>query len=103
MRNTVAWTEAVHGYMEASTVPDRAQFRTLSEEMVASELANARSLLALWNGSAIPFMPVSALGESLHIYGENFGELLERKIALMERHAHDEPFIDPHYMWRMKT
>lgn len=102
MRNTVAWTEAVHGYMQASTPAERARFRTLGEEMVASELANARTLLALWNGPAIPFMPVSALGESLHIYGENFGELLERKIALMERHAHDEPFIDPDYMWRMK-
>jgi len=102
MRNTVAWTEAVHGYMEASTGADRARFRTLGEEMVASELANARTLLALWNGSAVSFMPVSALGESLHIYGENFGALLERKIALMERHACDEPFIDPDYMWRMK-
>ncbi len=103
MRNTVAWTEAVHGYMQASAEADRARFRTLGEEMVASELANARTLLALWKGSAIPFIPISALRESLHIYGENFGELLERKIALMERHAHDEPFIDPDYMWRMKT
>ena len=89
--------------MQASTPAERARFRTLGEEMVASELANARTLLALWNGPAIPFMPVSALGESLHIYGENFGELLERKIALMERHAHDEPFIDPDYMWRMRS
>jgi hypothetical protein len=48
-------------------------------------------------------MPVSSLGESLHLYGENFGDLLGHKIALMERHAHDEPYIDPQYMWRMKN
>jgi hypothetical protein len=103
MRNTVAWTEAVHGYVQASSAADRVRFRTLCEDMVAHELANARTLLALWNSSAITFMPISALGESLHIYGENFGALLERKIALMERHAHDEPRIDPDYMWRMKN
>jgi len=45
-------------------------------------------------------MPVSTLGESMHIYGDNFGELLEKKIDLMERHRNDEPYIDPAYMWR---
>jgi hypothetical protein len=45
-------------------------------------------------------MPVSAVGESLHMHTDNFGELLERKIALMELHKHDEPHIDPRYMWR---
>jgi hypothetical protein len=103
MRNTVAWTEAVHGYRQASAPAERARFRIFGEAMVAHELANARTLLALWKRSTVPFIPISALGESLHMYGDNFGELLERKIALMERHAQDEPSIDPDYMWRMKN
>jgi hypothetical protein len=102
MRNTVAWTESVHGYMQATTAGDRARFRALCDEMVAGERDNARQLLDLWTTSATPFMPVSALGESLHIYAENFGDLLERKLALMDRHAHDEPYVNPDYMWRMR-
>ncbi|MBF8297220.1 MAG: hypothetical protein HW389_3765, partial [Bacteroidetes bacterium] len=34
---------------------------------------------------------------------ENFGELLKKKIELMERHRDDEPYIDPNYMWRMQS
>jgi len=103
MRSTVAWTESVHGYLQAANEAQRTQFRSLCEAMVAGELANARDLLTLWQHSAGMWMPVSALGESLHLYGQNFGELLGRKIALMERHAHDEPHIDPQYMWRMRN
>ena len=31
----------------------------------------------------------------------NLKDLLARRIALMERHAKDDPFIDPGYMERM--
>ncbi len=103
MRNTVAWTESVHGYLQATTETEKTQFRSLCDAMVAGELANTRDLLTLWQHSAGSWMPVSALGESLHLYGENFGDLLGHKIALMERHVHDEPYIDPQYMWRMKN
>jgi hypothetical protein len=68
--------------------------------MVESELVNARELLLLWRESRVDFTPISESGESLHIYGRNFGEHLEKKIALMERHRDDEPMIDPDYMWR---
>lgn len=46
-------------------------------------------------------MPVLRRGETLHAYGENFGTLLERKIALMEMYGDREPRIDPDFMWRM--
>jgi hypothetical protein len=101
MRNTIAWTEAVHGYMGASTPEAKLAFRALCRDMVASERQNAQALLDLWEKSTVDFMPVSTVGESLHTYGENFGDLLRRKIALMERHADDEPYVDPGYMWRM--
>ena len=101
MRNSVAWIESIHGYLEARTPAEKDSYRAKCSAMVASELENAKNLLTLWNRSRVDWMPVSKAGESLHIYGENFGEHLKRKIALMERHVDDEPYIDPNYMWRM--
>ncbi len=101
MRNTVAWTESVHGYLEARSQAEKDAYRAKCRAMVTSEVDNARNLLKLWNESSVDWMPVSKSGESLHIYGENFGENLARKIALMEQHIDDEPYIDPNYMWRM--
>jgi hypothetical protein len=101
MRNSVAWTESVHGYMKAVSPPEKQKFRELCREMVANELDNAKDLLNLWTESHIDWMPITTGEESLHIYGKNFGEHVQRKIELMERHADDEPYIDPNYMWRM--
>jgi len=46
-------------------------------------------------------MPVLPCGEAFYMYGENFGELLQRKLALMRAHVDDEPRIDPNFLWRM--
>jgi len=101
MRNVAAWIEGVHGYLQARTARDKAAYRQKTTAMVDSELANARELLQLWNEGSAGWLPVSAEMESLHMYGRNFGELVRKKIALMEEHRNDEPFIDPDYMWRM--
>lgn len=102
MRNSVAWIESVHGYMNAQAPPAKMHCRAMCRAMVENELENVRDLLKLWNESKVDWMPVSRMGESLHIYAENFGQHLLHKIALMERHMDDEPFIDPDYMWRME-
>jgi hypothetical protein len=101
MRNSVAWTEAVHGYMEAKSQTEKQRFRELCGTMVVNELDNARNLLKLWTESRIDWMPVTTGEESLHIYAGNFGDHVRRKIELMEQHAEDEPYIDSNYMWRM--
>lgn len=107
MRNFVAWIEAVHGYIETQTETQKQKYRAKTKDMILGELQNARNLLHLWEHSSIDWMPVSApeplaqKKESLHCYGENFGELLKNKIRLMEQHADDEPYIDPNYMWRV--
>jgi hypothetical protein len=103
MRNTMAWTAAVHGYSGESTAEERDRCRKECVAMVDAELRNARDLLALWERSERQLFPVSAVAESLHIYGKNFGDLLRKKIALMERHRGDEPRVDDRYMWRRKT
>lgn len=101
MRNMAAWIESVHGYREAPTVVEKRAYRAKCRDMVRSELQNAGNLLKLWSESKVDWMPISRSGETLHIYGENFGDHLRRKIALMEQHIDDEPYIDPNYMWRM--
>jgi hypothetical protein len=103
MRNTMAWTEAVHGYMEAATPGEREHCRHLCRAMVDDELENARDLLSLWKRTDRDLFPVSVCGETLHIYGDNFGDLLAQKIALMERHRDDEPGVDKDYMWRKQS
>jgi len=103
MRNTMAWTEGVHGYINAKTDEMRGRYRDFTRSMVESEIENAKSLLNTWNEMDTEVIPISQVRDSLHIYGENFGELLEKKIALMERHKNDEPHIDPDYMWRMPS
>ncbi len=100
MRNMMAWTESVHGSMQAREPAKKDAYRKLCKATVSNELDNARELLDLWNTRTTSFMPVSSLGETLHIYGDNFGDLVAKKIALMERHKDDEPFIDPDFMWR---
>jgi hypothetical protein len=101
LRNMLAWTASVHGYIRSRTREEKSRFRSRCREMISSETENAMSLLALWRESEIEFMPVAVPGETLHSYGTNFGELLENKIRLMELHADDEPYIDPDFMWRM--
>jgi hypothetical protein len=101
MRNTVAWTEAVHGYLRAGSPEEKAAYRDKTAAMVRHELDNTRALIDLCRSKGAEVIPVWSGGETLHIYGENIAELLERKIALMERHMNDEPRVDPNYMWRM--
>lgn len=101
MRAVVAWVEGVHGYLGARTQREKDHYRELTHSMVRREIENTRELLQLWNTSPVEFIPIARSGESPHIYGKNFGELLGKKIILMEAHKDDEPYIDPGYMWRM--
>ena len=46
-------------------------------------------------------MTTTDFGETPLMHGRNLKELLRRRIALMERHIDDDPFIDHDYMMRM--
>jgi hypothetical protein len=101
LRNLSAWVAGVHGYLAAETEAEKQSRLTIVQEMVASELANAKALLKLWKSSVVDFMPLNAYSETMHNYGVNFGEVLQKKIALMEQYGDRPPHIDPDYMWRM--
>ena len=70
--------------------------------MVASEIENARTLLALWQRSPIDFMAVSEDEETTFLYDERFGAHLKAKIRLMEQYGDREPRIDEALMWRVQ-
>jgi hypothetical protein len=101
LRNTAAWVAGVHGYLEARDEPTKARRRSQARATVLDEIENTEALLNLWNAGQTSFMPVLACGEAYYMYGENFGELLQRKLALMRTHVDDEPRIDPNFLWRM--
>jgi len=100
-KNIAAWIAGVHGYLETSDPAEKVRWKQVTHDMVLDELENARDLLDLWETSRTKFMAVSAVGETTFIYGENLGDLIRRKIALMTGRENDEPYIDPNFMWRI--
>ncbi len=103
LRDMLAWIEGVHGYLEANSPAEKQVYGGKVKAMVQAELANTKGLLDLWEHSPLEFMAVSTIGENLHVYGEDFGQLLKKKIALMEEHENDVPYIDPNFMWHMPS
>jgi len=99
-RNVSAWVAGVYGWMGAAGASERAGWRTVLDRMIAQEIANSRDLMDLVD-TGVEFMATTGLGESPLMHGRNLKDLLARRIALMERHASDDPFIDPGYMERM--
>jgi len=102
-RNVAAWITGVHGYLENKNATIRIERRQMVKEMVLDEIENTKELLELWETSEIDFMVISEYAETPLIHGENFGELLKKRIKLMTGREDDEPYIDPDYMWRMSA
>lgn len=99
-RNVSAWVAGVHGWIAASSVDDKARWRAVLDDMIAKEIANSRDLTDVID-TGVEFMATTDLGESPLLHGRNLKALLARRVALMERHAADDPHIDPGYMERM--
>jgi len=100
-RSTAAWVAGVYGYLQAKDETTKQQCRALLKKMMADEIQCAKDLLALWETSPVHWLVVSKVGETSYIYGENLGELIRKKIALMEKYGEVEPYIDPNFMWRV--
>lgn len=100
-RNVTQWVACVHGYLESNDASAKKEYRSLLKAMVLDEIENAKDLLALWETSKTNWMIVSGVGETTFIYYKNFGELVKKKIALMQGHENDEPRVDPNFQWRV--
>jgi hypothetical protein len=100
MRAVAAWIAGVHGYLETNSADEKIRYAKIVKDMIAMEIENSKDLINLIDTTKITFMASSAYGETPLIYGDNIRENLLKKIKLMEKHANDEPFIDPDYMWK---
>ncbi|MGH7491630.1 MAG: hypothetical protein ACREOO_04475 [bacterium] len=101
LRSLSAWVAGVHGYLGAKDQAQKQNWRKYLDDMMARDLRNTKDLLELWESSTVDFMVVSKTGETSFIYGENLGELLRYKIALVEKYRHVEPRIDMDIMWKV--
>jgi hypothetical protein len=100
-RNVTAWVAGVHGYMESSDESFRKKCRALLKGMVLDEIANTNELIRLWETARTNWMMVSDVGETTFVYYKNLGELMKKKVALMQGHENDEPYVDPNFQWRV--
>jgi hypothetical protein len=98
-RSVAAWIAGVYGYMDSATPEGRKRHKELVRGMILQEIENTRQLEALLR-SGIEFMAMTDLGENPLIHPGHLEPLLDRRIALMERHMYDEPHIEPDYMER---
>jgi hypothetical protein len=102
LRNVCGWVSDVYGYIEAKDEATRAEHEARLQRTLDLETENTRGLLRLWETSATEFMVVSAVAENGFIYGDNFGELLRRKLELMAEYRHRKPWIDRNLIWRIE-
>ncbi|MEZ5277004.1 MAG: hypothetical protein R3F07_11540 [Opitutaceae bacterium] len=102
VRNVCAWVEGVHGYLESDDEVEKQARVKIVQDAIDLELANTRRLLELWESGRTEFMIISDVGENGFVYGENFGELLRKKIALTEQYRHLPPRIDRDIIWRIE-
>jgi len=98
-RNVAAWVGAVYGWMDSPDPNEKAVHRAALDGLIAAEISNSRALVDVLD-SGVEFMATTDLGETPLVHGRNLKALLARRIALMERHASDAPFIDHDYMMR---
>ena len=71
--------------------------------MIEREIENSRRLIEIWNKAPIDWMIVSKTEETPFIYGENFPDLMKKRIKLMQKYRNREPFIDRKFMFRVKN
>ncbi|MBL4574861.1 MAG: hypothetical protein JKY51_02020, partial [Opitutaceae bacterium] len=102
VRNVCAWVGTVYTYLESEDESEKSRMEVFLQKSIDLELANTRKLLKLWNTSSTEFMVISGVAENGFIYGENFGELLERKIELTEKYRNKAPRIDKDVLWRIE-
>ncbi len=101
-RNTCAWVAGVYGYMDAETDEEKAACYVYLQKMIDRDWANTRMLLDLWETAETEVILISETGETPFIYGDNFGDLLRKKIELTQEYREAEPFIDREIIWRLE-
>ena len=100
-RNITAWIAGVHNFLESKDEEMKKRCRKILHDMVLDEIANTKDLLHHWETAGTNWMILSEVGETTFIYYKNFGDHLKLKIALMQGHENDAPYVDPDFQWRV--
>jgi hypothetical protein len=98
-RNIAAWITGVYGYMNSKNEKNKIEQQQIVVDLIHREIENSKLLIGLLD-SGIEFMAMTDTGETPLIYGKNLKKLLKARIAIMEKHVNDKPFIDHHYIER---
>lgn len=102
LRNTAVWIYAVHTYVDAKAGPEEKDLSCrLLDEMIEREIRNSYELIEIWESAPVEWIIISGTQETPFIHGENFPDLIKKKISLMEKYRGSEPFVDPDYMFRV--
>lgn len=99
-RNVAAWVSAVHGFMATQNEIKRESCREAVRSLMELEIKNSFSLIEIL-GDDVEFMAMTDKGETPLIHGINIKENIRKRIALMQEHIDDEPYIDPGYIQRI--
>ena len=100
-RNTCAWVGDVYGYRDAETDAQREAHAESLQRTIDLDVENTKQMLDLWETSDTEVILVSDVGETSFIYGDNIGDLLRRKLELVDQYRNHTPRIDPDIMWRL--
>jgi hypothetical protein len=95
------WVAGVHTYLGSKDPVERNKCRALLKKMVLDDIQNTKDILHLWETSRTNWLVISDAGETTFTYYKNIGELLKKKLAIVPGHEDDEPYVDPHYQWRV--
>jgi hypothetical protein len=99
-RNIAVWVDGVYGFMGAGDPARKVRFKSAVQDMMRDEIANSKEIIRLFK-YGIEFIALTDQGETPLMYGVNLPELIEKRIALMEKHIDDDPYIDGNYIERM--
>ncbi len=103
LRSTAVWIYGVYEYMENEEPAKRTRVKKFLGDMIEREIENSRCLIEIWEKAPIDWMIVSKNEETPFIYGENFPDLMKKRIKLMHKYRNREPFIDQKFMFRVKN
>ena len=103
LRNTAVWIYSVYEYLESEEKPKKNQLKKRLVDMIEREIQNSRHLIEIWKKAPVNWMIVSKSKQTPFIYGDNFPVLMKKRIQLMERYKHSEPYIDPHFLFKVNN
>jgi len=101
-RNVAAWISYVYAYLGAKSKNEKGKNKEMLKVMISMEIDNTMELIKLFDDD-VEFMALTDQGETPLVHGDNLKANLNKRIALMEKHINDDPWIDMNYIERKSS